>query len=65
MILRAKFHVVSSLLSVLKIAINDAIIVMPHSLPFTRQFENENMVKLKSGVSILIMLLNESLPQVD
>ena len=63
MILPAKFHVVSSLLSVLKIAIFDAIIVVPHSKGILT--ENEKTVKLKSGVSILIMLLNESLPQID
>ena len=63
--LRVKFHVVSSLLSVLKIKISMLVYKCPCiplkiSLP-----ENESMVNLKSASFVVVMLLNEGLTNIQ
>ena len=63
--LRAKFHVVSNLLSVLKIAI-----LMPlypaRALPFKMNVpENKTMVNLKSASFVIIMHLPEGFTHIQ
>ena len=65
MILPAKFHVVSSLLTVLKIEI-DASVKVPIALPLKMSFlENETTVNLESASFVVIMFLHECLTHIQ
>ena len=65
MILQAKFHVVSRLLSVLKI-VNLMLASESPSTPLKMSlFENETTVNLKKASFVVIMLLDEGLTHIQ